>query len=757
MDVKTKPPLTIPNGSVQMERPNDEESWPSGKAEFLAKIRYLKDERRKIVEEALDFASKSHNGQLRRSGKPFIEHPIATASYLAGIEMDVDTLTAALLHDTVEDCGVEPEELELRFGRSVRFLVESVTKIVRLESSFIDIDNTKPKEGEAARRRRISSLRRVLVSTAGDVRVILIKFADRLHNIQTLQYMPEHKRIQIATETMDIYAPLANRLGISDIKWRLEDEAFKHLNPSKYKAISRLISGKRDQREQYTSQLVASLKDAIAKDSMSCEIYGRPKHLYSVYRKFQRYKEMGRKFDDIYDLIALRVIMETKTQCYTALGIIHEIWPPVPGSFDDYIAQPKDNNYQSLHTAVKGEDQRPFEIQIRTREMDEIAEEGIAAHSIYKEGKASLDKKSKSFEGRMKRLRSILEGLRVLQEGTTSDDEYLEGVRTDILSDSVFVYTPQGEVKDLPAGSTPLDFAYSVHTELGHSCTGARINGKMGALRYRLQNGDTVEIINSRNRNGPSLDWLNPGLSYLKSSAARHKVRSWFRKRERPENIKRGKEIIKRETRRFGTVMTEEEISSMLNYANSEDLSEALGSGKLSVWVLTSKLSETTSAAYQLKKHSERIEEDKRSEIVVMGGKGLHTRFPECCQAEYGDDIVGYLTKGRGVTIHKADCGTIFSIKDVDNFVSVAWGHSSSTMPARIFINASDRLGLVRDITDVLMKERINLHSIKTNENTEGSSSTIELTMYTKRPEQLGRAITKIGQVPGITGITRIE
>ena len=514
---------------------------------------YLPADRADAVETALNYATKAHEGQLRDSGEPFIEHPIATASRLADMRLDTTTIQAALLHDVMEDCGVSFQEIESEFGTDVAKLVDGVTKLKRLD--MISETSAMLRQASTPEATRAASLRKMLVAMAEDVRVVLIKLSDRLHNMQTLRHLPTPKQQRISRETLDIYSPLAHRLGMNDIKWQLEDEAFRYLMPRQYKSMSRLVNRKRAEREMYSDAAVEAIKIPLEQAGITCAVDGRVKHLYSTYNKLQRYERMGRKFDEIYDLIAIRVVTDSIGDCYAALGIVHSKWRPVPGQFDDYIASPKENMYQSLHSSVRGPGNFPIEVQIRTREMHEVAEEGVASHWIYKEGDEASPS-GDNFEQKMSWLRQLLDWQREL----SGDDEYLATVRTDILQDQVFVYTPQGDVKDLPAGATPIDFAYRIHTDLGHNTVGAVVNGKLTALNTPLQNGDVVEIRKARIPRGPSLDWLNTDLGYLITGSAQTKVKQWFRKQERQSNVRRGKDLVKKEMRRLGIAYSEKEI-----------------------------------------------------------------------------------------------------------------------------------------------------------------------------------------------------
>ena len=537
----------------------------SSKALLNSVSAYLPADRASIVEDALNYASNAHQGQLRESGEPFIEHPIATALRLADMRLDTTTIQAALLHDVMEDCGISFQQLESDFGNDVAKLVDGVTKLKRLD--MISENSAMLKQIAKPEATRAASLRKMLVAMADDVRVVLIKLSDRLHNMQTLQYLPIPKQQRISRETLDIYSPLAHRLGMSDIKWQLEDQAFRYLMPRQYKSISRLVSRKRAEREIYTEAAVKAIEIPLNNAQIPCVVEGRVKHLYSTYNKLERYERMGRKFDEIYDLIAIRVITKSIEDCYAALGVVHSKWRPVPGQFDDYIASPKENMYQSLHTSVRGPGRYPIEVQIRTQDMHEVAEGGVASHWMYKEDEDTA-RRSDNFETKMSWLRQLLDWQREL----SGDDEYLATIKTDILQDQVFVYTPDGDVKDLPAGATPIDFAYRIHTDLGHNAVGAVVNGKLTALNSPLNNGDVIEIRKARISRGPSLDWLNTDLGYLTTASAQTKVKQWFRKQERNTNIRRGKDLLKKELRRLGISYNEKDIAASLDYENFNEL-----------------------------------------------------------------------------------------------------------------------------------------------------------------------------------------
>ena len=714
---------------------------------------YLPADRASIVEDSLSYAIDAHDGQQRDSGEPFVVHPIATAIRLADMRLDATTIQAALLHDVMEDCGISFEQLESEFGTDVAKLVDGVTKLKRLD--MISENSAMLKQIATPEATRAASLRKMLVAMAEDVRVVLIKLSDRLHNMQTLGHLPVPKQQRISRETLDIYSPLAHRLGMYDIKWQLEDQAFRYLMPRQYKSISRLVSRKRAEREIYTEAAVKAIKGPLDKAGITCKVDGRVKHLYSTYNKLQRYERMGRKFDEIYDLIAIRVVTDNVGDCYASLGVVHSKWRPVPGQFDDYIASPKENMYQSLHTSVRGPGNFPIEVQIRTQEMHEIAEEGVASHWMYKEGEEGEDGAPKvdNFETKMSWLRQLLDWQREL----SGDDEYLATVRTDILQDQVFVYTPQGDVKDLPAGATPIDFAYRIHTDLGHNTVGAIVNGKLTALNTPLNNGDVIEIRKARIPRGPSLDWLNVDLGYLVTGSAQTKVKQWFRKQERQSNVRRGKDLLKKELRRLGLKYNEKEIVASLDYDDFDDLTEALGTGQISVARVADTLSPAPDEVFTPDIKPGKEPKDQTKGLIVMGEPGLLTRIARCCSPVYGDEITGYLTRGRGATVHRHNCPILRDTADSDRHIPVAWGHYETTYASRLQIKAFDRVGLIRDITNVVSSENVNIHSLTSDEDDKTNACTVSLTVYTTGVEQLSRLFSRVETIPGVDTVFRVS
>src|SRR3990170_3737730 len=552
--------------------------------DLLARAReYLPQDRLGLIDEAYTFAETCHRDQTRLSGDPYIVHPLDAAITLARLQMDANSVAAALLHDVQEDCGVPNADLGKRFGREVARLVDGVTKLQKITWRA-------PGEGTLDHTSQAENLRKMLLAMAEDPRVVVIKLAFRLHIMRTLEFLPEEKRLRTARETMEIYAPLARRLGIWQIARELEDLAFKHLEPERYREISELLAAKRVSRERYIAQVEKIVSDELAKQGIKAEVKGRAKHGYSIYQKMEKYAAQGKTFHEIYDLMALRVLVDTVGDCYNALGAIHGLWHPLPAQFDDYIANPRENFYQSLHTTVLSLGARPLEVQIRTHDMHRPAEYGVAAHWRYKEGglSSAARRKEKQYEERLSWLRQLLEWQRDL----SAADEFVESVKADFFQDQVFVYTPKGDVIDLPAGSTPIDFAYRIHTDIGHRCIGGRVNGRLVPLNHQLHNGDMVEILTSKTSRGPSRDWLNPNLGHLKTSHAREKVRQWFKKQERAENIERGREMLEKELRRLGLTVAQcqDDLLRLFRHDDWDDFLAALGYGGVSLHQVPIKL-----------------------------------------------------------------------------------------------------------------------------------------------------------------------
>ncbi len=697
---------------------------------------YLPPEKLALVEVAYNFASKAHQGQVRKSGEPYVEHPLQVALTLAELQLDASSLAAALLHDVPENCDIPISEIQAEFGSEIAKLVDGVSKLGKLSW---------PGEGVAIRESQAENLRKMLVAMAEDLRVVFIKLADRLHNMRTLDALSPEKQLSIAQETLEIYAPLAHRLGIWELKWQLEDLSFRYLEPGKYHQIANLIAARRTQRESFIAQVIQILRAEFDKVGLRADISGRPKHIYSVHQKMEKYSALGKHFDDIHDLLALRVLVGTMPDCYSAVGIIHSLWRPLSDEFDDLIANPKSNGYQSLHTAVMCLGTTPLEVQIRTYDMHHIAEYGVAAHWRYKEG----EKKDIRFEERIGWLRQLIEWHREL----SGAEEFLESVKTDIFIDQVFVYTPKGEIKDLPKGSTPLDFAYRVHTELGHRCIGAKVNGRLVPLNYQLNNGDVVEIMSTKGAKGPSRDWLNPHLGHIKTSHAREKIRQWFKKQERAENIERGRELLEKETRRLGIRPSgREELAKLFKYDNQDDFLEAIGYGGITTHHIALKLA----AQQEPPKVVLGVTppQPPASTIHVLGAGDMLTHLAQCCHPVPGDNIIGYVTRSRGVTIHRQDCYNVIHEDEKERLIAVEWGQTDSVYPVRIEVEAWDRVGLVRDITTIVAEEKVNITAVNFINHNDDTTSTF-LTLETKGLAQLSRLLSKIEGCRGVISVTR--
>ena len=705
---------------------------------------YLPQDKVTLVEGAFEFGCQRHEGQIRMSGGPYMEHPLNTALFLAELHLDGVTVAAALLHDVMEDCGVTYEELKQRFGDEVAKLVDGVSKLTRMDLKFAG--NGTESRHPLKDRIQAESLRKMLVAMAEDVRVVLIKLADRLHNMRTLGSLPPQRRKTFARETLDIYGPLAHRLGMSDIKWRLDDIAFRYLEPSKYLEVSRMLAAKREEREAYIFKVSRMLEAQLDMEGIKAQVVGRPKNIYSIVRKMEKYATQGKELSQIYDLYALRVLTLTKADCYNVLGVVHNLWRPMPGQFDDYLANPKENLYQSLHTTVMCEDGMPLEVQIRTYDMHQIAEYGIAAHWRYKEGSPA----DVRFEEKMSWLRQLLEW----QRDVGGTEEFLESVKTDIFPDQVFVYTPEGDIVELPSGATPIDFAYKIHTDLGHRCIGAKINGRLLSLDTQLQNGDTVEVIASKVTRGPSLDWLNIDLGYIRSASARNKVRQWFRRQERSANIQRGGELIRKETRRLNLSIGEAEVAKLFKYDSTEDFLAALGSGVLTENQLVSRLTAQAEPTEEQRLQSTGTLTSPTSGVKVMGVGDLLIRIASCCGPIPGDEITGYITRNRGVTVHKLDCSNLRNEDEQQRVVKLEWGQNLALYPVRIKIDALDRVGLLRDISTTVSEEGVNIASVVTTENTD-STATITLTLHTSGIAQLSRLFSKLEGVLGVIDASR--
>ena len=710
---------------------------------LLAKAReYVPKDKLDALSDAYQFAEDAHNGQVRKSGEPFIAHPVQTALVLADLRLDADALTAALLHDVVEDNdSIKIADLERQFGAEVARLVDGVTKLTNAELGA-EGRTSRPQEAHA----QAETIRKMLMAMAEDIRVVLIKLADRLHNMRTIQHLAPDKRIEKAQETLDIYAPLAHRLGIWEIKWQLEDLALQQLEPEAYKSISELLNAKRGQREEYTWRVQGIIQGELDAAGIRAEVTGRAKHIYSIHKKTARYSAENKTIDDIYDLFAVRVLVDDVNDCYTALGVTHNLWHPLPGQFDDYIANPKDNLYQSIHTTVLGEGGNPIEVQIRTHDMHNVAEYGVAAHWLYKEASAT----DARFEQKMTWLRQLLEWQRDVSEA----EEFVESFKTDIFQNQVFVYTPKGDLKELPAGSTPLDFAFRIHSDLIFRCIGAKVNGKLVTLTYNLRNGDTVQILTSNTVRGPSLDWLNQEAGYLKTASARARVRVWFKRQERSANLQRGRDLYQKQLKRLTTTISDSDVAEMMGIAKVEDFFAALGDGSVSVAQVVQKLSrKEKEGVVEIKEAAPLPTAMPSSAIEVLGVGDLLTSMARCCHPIHGDEIIGYITRSRGVTVHRRSCPNVPHESEKERLVQVDWGETQTLYPVRIQVEAWDRVGLLGDITSLVSDEKVNIASCVSEEYAE--MSIITLTVHVSGIDQLSRLFIKLEAVKSVLGVTR--
>lgn len=696
---------------------------------------------------AYDLAYDAHKDQKRISGTPYITHPLAVALIVADMQMDVDSICAALLHDVVEDTQYSSEDIKKMFGEQVALLVDGVTKLEKLEFSNKE-------------ERDMENLRKMFLAMASDIRVIIIKFADRMHNMSTLISMSEEKQREKARETLSVFAPLAHRLGMYKIKWELEDLSLKYLDPIAYFEIVKGINQKRQEREKYIDVIKLDLKQKLESLNITATIDGRPKHFYSIYRKMYT---QNKSLDQIYDLFAVRIVTETVSDCYAALGASHELYKPMPGRFKDYIAMPKPNMYQSLHTTVIGNDGRPFEIQIRTQEMHAIAENGIAAHWKYKEGGQKQDADT---EQKFQWVRQILD----VQNDAKSEEEFLQTLRIDLFTDQVFVFSPKGDVLSFPAGSTPIDFAFSIHSAIGYKMQGAKVNGKIVPLEYQLKNGDIVEIITSSAVHGPSMDWLK----IIKTSQARNKINAWFKKENREENILLGKDMIDKEIRRQGltslNLSSAEYISKIVKrygYASEDDLYANIGYGGLIVSNVINKLKdeykknhaeETLPVSLALESPS-KPKKSSSDGIVVKGISNCLIRYSQCCSPVPGDKIIGYITRGRGVSIHRQDCINVAAMHKDDEerarLIDVSWENNASTSYlSKIKIVCADRDGLVLEVANIVNDTKVALRTLNARSTKEGLGI-VEISVEVSNTEQLNVLIKKLGRLKDIVEVSR--
>jgi GTP pyrophosphokinase len=706
---------------------------------LLDKIKlYMDDPDLDMVRKAYKYADDAHKEQYRVSGEPFVEHPLGVAIILADLELDIVSIVASLLHDVVEDTGVSSEEIEIEFGEEVAHIVDGVTKLTRMQF--------KTKADQQA-----ESLRKMFVAMAEDIRVVLIKLADRLHNMRTLNYLKKEKRKEKSKETLEIYAPLAHGLGMSKIKWELEDLSFRYLKPDMYYEVSHKVQANRKQREKDIQEAIDTLKSTLKGHGIDSEIYGRPKHLYSIYNKMTR-KEV--EFAEIYDLTAVRVLVENVKECYEVLGIIHEIWKPMPGRFKDYIAMPKSNMYQSLHTTVIAPNGDPLEVQIRTYEMHKTSEYGIAAHWRYKEGKVGDEK----FEEKLSWLRRLLEWQKDLQE----PQEFMETLKIDLFEDEVFVFTPEGDVVSLPRGGTPVDFAYHIHTEVGHRCVGAKVNSKIVPLEYKLKNSDIVEILTSQKSNGPSRDWLK----FVKTSKARSKIKHWFKKQRRDEIIEKGHRILDAHLGKYNIELSQKakekelkEITKKLGRKDVDDLLEELGYSNISPKQVVSRFKdykpEKDLEKKQTSTHQKSSSVDKG--VSVKGMEEMLVRMAKCCNPVPGDNIVGYITRGRGVSVHRADCKNLKNLaeSEPERIIEVSWERGrTESYQVDLRIEAVNKSALLNDITHIIKEEKLNLLSVMAR-TSDQNRAVINLSLELSSTEHMYDIMKKIESISGVLNVSR--
>jgi GTP pyrophosphokinase len=706
---------------------------------------------------AYNFAENAHRGQFRKSGEPYFIHPVEVSLILAELEMDVHTIIASLLHDVVEDTDVSCEEIEKMFGADVALLVDGVTKLGKIHY-------------ESKEERQAENLRKMLLAMAKDIRVILIKLAYRLHNMRTLKFMTDAKKKEKATETLEIYAPIAHRLGIFRIKWELEDLALLYMYPEEYYDLVARVNQKRETRLNYINKVINDLQEAIGEVNITCEIYGRPKNFYSIYKKMY---VQHKNFEEIYDLTAVRILVDSVKDCYGALGVVHTMWTPLPGRFKDYIATPKPNMYQSLHTTLIGEQGEPFEIQIRTYEMHKIAEYGIAAHWKYKEGGNSEPQGNKNadMDSKLSWLRQMME----LQGDLKDPQEFMESLKIDLFNNQVYVFTPDGEVMELPVGSTPVDFAYKIHSAVGNKCIGAKVNNRIVPLNYQLKNGQLVEIMTSKSAGGPSRDWLK----FVKTTQAKNRIKHYFKKERREENISNGRDMLERDIKRAGFQPSQlmrpewvKPIIERLSMNSVDDLYAAIGYGGIMLAQVVPKLKD-----HYKNEQKERLKEEQDEEeifeikeerprkragssdgVTVKGTDNLLVRFAKCCNPVPGDEIIGFITRGRGVTIHRSDCNNFERNDDTPNrFIEVSWNiDKDQTFTTDIQIVAPDRKGLLGEVTILIGEASLVVTGVNAKIG-KNNVAIINLTIEISDIDQLEKLIKKIRSMPDVIDVKRVK
>ncbi len=718
---------------------------------------YMNETHIKFIEKAIYFATYAHKDQIRKSGEAYIVHPIQVAGILAELKLDPDTIATGFLHDVVEDTGFSIDDIEYEFGKDVAFLVEGVTKLGKIKY-------------KSHAEQQAENHRKMLLAMANDLRVIMVKLADRLHNLRTLKFHKPEKQRMIAEETLEIYAPLAHRLGMNKIKWELEDTSLRYLNPQQYYRIVHLMNSKRDEREEYINTTIENIKEATKDLDIEAVIYGRPKHIYSIYRKM---KDQKKQFSEIYDLLAIRVLVDSIKDCYAVLGAIHTKWKPMPGRFKDYIAIPKANMYQSIHTTVIGPGGRPVEIQIRTFEMHQVAEYGVAAHWAYKEGN-----KEKVTNDPLQKQLDWFKDLIELQNETKDAKDFMNSVKEDIFGDKVYVFTPKGDVSELPLGSGPLDFAYNIHTEVGNKTVGAKVNNKIVPLNYQLKTGDIVEVLTSANSFGPSRDWIN--LVY--TTRAKNKIKRFFKLQDRDENIIKGRELLEKQITELGfnfkDFMTKQgmkDIAARFNFGTEEDLLASIGFGEISYQTVANKMTDkarkeiedqkVVETAFEktttqgLKKESQKMKIRHEGGVIIEGVDNLLIRLSRCCNPVPGDDIVGYITKGRGISVHRKDCPNVQLPESEQNrLIEVDWEDAANTgqqYDTELVVEGYNRNGLLNEVLNVINSTTKSLNSVngKVDAN---KMATISVNIGIMNTQQLDFIVDKIKQIPDVYSVRRV-
>ncbi len=692
-----------------------------------------------LVNRAALLAVEAHGTDIRQSGEPYVLHPIAVATILAKIQLDVETIAGALLHDVIEDTSVSLDRIEAEFGQRVARLVDGATKLGRIPWTADDADTA----GSREKTQQAENLRKMFLAMVDDIGVVLIKLADRLHNMRTLDALPPEKQARIAQQTLEIYAPLANRLGIWQFKSELEDLAFRYTKPEAYTALSKEFEQRGRDSAPYIEEVKTELLQILRDAGIVAEITGRTKHIFSIYRKMLSKR---RSIDEIYDVIGLRILVEDRKDCYGALGIVHARWHPLPGEFDDYIATPKDSMYQSLHTAVVGPGGHPIEIQIRSREMHRIAEHGVAAHWRYKEGSRA----DARVEAKVAWLRQLMEW----RDQVADAEEFVESLKSDVFKEQIYVFTPAGDIIELPAGATPVDFAYRIHTEVGHQCVGAKVNDHLVPLDSKLQNGQVVKVLTSRSKTGPNRDWLLSSSDYVTTASAREKIRRWFRSQERDENVAQGREILERELRRLSVELKPEDLlKAFPQYPKLDDLLAAIGYGAISSQRIAVRL--TQQGQQEVLIPATNIDVPRTPpRLQVMGVGDLLTNLATCCRPVNGDFIVGFVTRGRGVTVHRDDCSNILNVSEPERLVPVTWGdQGEETFPVTVQVKAWDRVGLLKDVSTVLADERVNIVSVLTTTHDDRT-----VTLYaTVEVEGIGQLSTILQKLEGVRDVYEVR